>query len=203
MCRVSCLLFRKCANACALLWHSGTLWGSLSGVLSLIAACIALSAWLYIVLRHRSEKQMLTYGIVTHIKASDITTDRPEPVQPDQIRSNMHDSQDTGNIFLQEQSPLQAVTDVAREMTAWCMSRWGGPFGARAGANSMGAKLGVWNDRFDNVQCAVMLLAFYKLNAVIVLKHQKSRIGSDDPGTLTLMAIWFVHCACCSHCAIL
>lgn len=148
---------------------AGELWGRISGVLALLAACIAVSAWLYIVLWHRQEKQMLTYGVVTHLKASDITTDKPESTQQDQIKSDISNVLDSASIALRDQSPSQAIKDTAKDIVAWCMLRRGGPFGARAGTNSMGAKLGIWSDRFENVRCAVMLLAFRKVNAALVL----------------------------------
>ena len=141
-----------------------------------------MSAWLYVVLRHRQEKQMLTYGIITYIKPSDITTNTPDSTEPNQIKSGISDMVDNAIIALRDQSPSKAIKDTAQDITAWCMLRWGGPFGARAGTNSMGAKLGIWSDRFENVQCAVMLLAFRRVNAALMLKHQKARIGSDEPG---------------------
>ena len=78
-------------NCCG--WHAGKLWGGMSGATALIAACIAVSAWLLVVLRHRHKKQTLTDRVLSHLKASDTTTESPSSSQPDQIsNSNIHRS---------------------------------------------------------------------------------------------------------------
>lgn len=139
---------------------------------------------------HASQaRKMLIYGIVSRLKASDITTDRAIPTQPDQIRSHSYNLTDPADMALSDQAPTQEMKYVAKDMTAWCVLRWGGSFGAKAGTNSMGAKLGIWSDRFEDVRCAVMLLTFLKLNAALILKHQKARIGSNEPGTIPLHAL--------------
>lgn len=150
----------------------------------MIAACIAVSAWLLVVLRHRQEKQALMLGVLSHLKASDITTESPDSSQPDQISTAIYEAANASDLFITDQSPPREVKEVAKDVLTWCMVRWGGPFGARAGSNSMGGKLGIWTDRFENVRCAVMLLSMRKLNAAVVLSHQKARIGYSGPGVL-------------------
>ncbi len=150
---------------------TGKLWGSLSTVVALVLAVVALCAWGYVTLRHREEKQMLLYSISTRLKASDITditrgpppgsADPDDPVRPD-------------DVVLDDQPPTKEMKDVARDIVTWCFLRWGGPFGARAGSDSMGVKLGIWNDRFENVRCAVMLLALRQVNANQKCKDPKA-----------------------------
>lgn len=104
-------------------------------------AVVALCAWGYVTLRHREEKQMLLYSISTRLTASDITdiatgpapgssADPDAPVRPD-------------DVVLDDQPPTKDMKDVARDIVTWCFLRWGGPFGARAGSDSMGVKLGI------------------------------------------------------------
>ena len=170
--------------------YARKLWGGVSGAIALIAACIAVSAWLHVVLRHRQEKQMLMQGVLSHLMASDINTESPDFNQPDQISTAIYGAADASNLVITDQSPSREVKEVAKDIFTWCMVRWGGPFGARAGTNSMGGKLGIWTDRFENVRCAVMLLSMRKLNAAVMLSHQKARIGHSDPGVL------LAHAAC-------
>jgi len=145
-------------------------------VVALTLAVVALCAWGYVTLRHREEKQMLLYSISTRLKASDITdiatgpapgssADPDAPVRPD-------------DVVLDDQPPTKDMKDVARDIVTWCFLRWGGPFGARAGSDSMGVKLGIWNDRFENVRCAVMLLALRQVNADQKSKDPKASVRS-------------------------
>jgi len=145
-------------------------------VVALVLAVVALCAWGYVTLRHREEKQMLLYSISTRLQASDITditrgpppgssADPDDPVRPD-------------DVVLDDQPPTKEMKDVARDIVTWCFLRWGGPFGARAGSDSMGVKLGIWNDRFENVRCAVMLLAFRQVNANHKSKDPKASVRS-------------------------
>ena len=117
------------------------MWGSLSTVVAVTLAVVALCAWGYVTLRHREEKQMLLYSISTRLTASDITdiatgpapgssADPDAPVRPD-------------DVVLDDQPPTKDMKDVARDIVTWCFLRWGGPFGARAGSDSMGVKLGI------------------------------------------------------------
>ena len=142
---------------------TGKLWGSLSTVVALVLAVGALCAWSYVTLRHREEKHMLLYSISTRLKASDITDITTGP--PPGNQADPHDPVRPDHVVLDDQPPTKETKDMAREIVTWCFLRWGGPFGARAGSDSMGVKLGIWNDRFENVRCAVMLLALRQVNA--------------------------------------
>ena len=165
-------------------------------MVALLLAGVALCAWGYVTLRHRAEKQLLVYSITTRLKASDITqvshsggtTKIPATSlgQSGKTRLYLEDSVKPSDIVLDDEMATKEVKDVARDIMTWCFSRWGGPFGARAGSDSMGVKLGIWNDRFENVRCAVMLLALRQVNAVMnsELKDHSSRTGSGDPGKM-------------------
>ena len=59
---------------------------------------------------------------------------------------------------------LQEVQRVAKEITQHCLSRWDAWLGLKAGSDSTGGKTGIWRVKFDGVRCAVLLLAFHKLN---------------------------------------
>ena len=104
--------------------------------------------------------------------------------QSGEIRPDPCDSVKPHDIVLDDELATKELKDVAREIMTWCFSRWGGPFGARAGTDSMGIKLGIWNDRFENVRCAVMLLALRQVNAATKLKDHNSRTGSGDTGKM-------------------
>ncbi len=54
----------------------------------------------------------------------------------------------------------KAATEIAQR----CLRRWDGPLGIRAGTDSGGARAGIWRRKYDGVRCAVLLLAFHKLN---------------------------------------
>lgn len=165
------------------LYSTGTIWGSVSGVLALVLASLAFCAWLYVTLRHRAEKQLLVYGVITRLQTSDITCDSLSVSQPGQIKASPGSAKPS-DVVLTDQVPNDKMKHVARDLMKWCLLRWGGPFGARAGSDSTGTKLGIWNDRFEGVRCAVMLLAFRKVNAAMVLENQKAMTGTNKPGQL-------------------
>lgn len=159
------------------------LWGTLSGVLAIILASVAFSAWLYVTLRHRKEKQLLVYGVITRLRASNISLDSLSASPTGQIQAVPGGGAVSHNsIMLKDDVATDRMKRMAKDITTWCLLRWGGPFGARAGSDSVGAKLGIWNERFESVRCAVMLLAFHKVNAALIAKHQKARTGTDEPG---------------------
>ena len=168
---------------------SAVLWGTLSGVLAILLASVAFSAWLYVTLRHRKEKQLLVYGVITRLRASDISSDSlsASPTGPIKAASVSSAVSHSG-IMLKDDVATDRMKRVAKDITAWCLLRWGGPFGARAGSDSVGAKLGIWNERFESVRYAVLLLAFRKVNAALVAKHQKARTGTDEPGRTSLIS---------------
>lgn len=68
----------------------------------------------------------------------------------------------------------QAASEIARQ----CLRLWDGFLGIPAGSDSAGAKAGVWRGKFDGVRCAVLLLAFRKLNKSLQMHSDApSRFG--------------------------
>lgn len=160
---------------------SGKLWGSLSTVIALVLAVVALCAWGYVTLQHRTERQLLVYSVSTRLEACHITDVRQATGN---IGDNSDEPVDAGDVTSDSKPASKEVKKVARDIMTWCFQRWGGPLGARVGNDSMGIKLGIWNDRFENVRCAVMLLALQQLNAGLKAKQQKATPGSNEPGTV-------------------
>ena len=161
---------------------TGKVWGSLSTVIALVLAVVALCAWGFVTLQHRSEKQLLVYSISTRLEASHITDVRK--ARPNTGINSDDLVVDPGDVVLDSKPAEKEVKSVARDIMTWCFQRWGGPLGARVGYDSMGVKLGIWNDRFENVRCAVMLLALQQLNAGLKSKQQKAVPGSNEPGII-------------------
>ena len=61
-------------------------------------------------------------------------------------------------------TPSPDMKRAASEIARQCLRLWDGFLGIHAGSDSAGAKAGVWRGKFDGVRCAVLLLAFRKLN---------------------------------------
>lgn len=72
----------------------------------------------------------------------------------------------------------QTASEIARQ----CLSLWDGFLGIHAGSDSAGAKAGVWRGKFDGVRCAVLLLAFRKLNKSLQMQ-------SDAPSRFWLVEL--------------
>ena len=197
-------------NACAKIsgWCSmterpaGKIWGSLGGVAVLCTGVLACSAWGYITWQHRQEKKLLWYAVSTRLDASHISDTTDNPVTSlDLLTGQISASVD--NITLQNQTATTNMRAVARDIMTWCFLRWGGHFGTRAGSDSLGHKSGIWNSNFENVRCAVMLLALHQVNTEIKDRHQKAGVGSQLPGTLlpmliALLVAWHSNASACS-----
>jgi len=76
----------------------------------------------------------------------------------------------------------QAASEIARQ----CLHLWDGFLGIHAGSDSAGAKAGVWRGNFDGVRCAVLLLAFRKLNKSL-------QMNSDAPSRFGMLSYMFIH----------
>ena len=114
------------------------------GVLApVLGTAIAVITWVAITHSYRNEKRILIAEIGNRLKASD-TTDAPDTVQPSEEMRN-----------------------VAREIAKWCLWRWDGFLGFRAGSDSVGRRAGVWKDKFDSVRGAVLLAAMASLNRTL------------------------------------
>jgi len=144
-------------------------------VVALVLAVVAFCAWGYVTLRHREERQVLLYSITTRLKASDITDITRGPPQGSDYSDDLVRPDD---VVLDDQPTMKEIKNVTRDIMTWCFLRWGGSFGARAGSDSTGVKLGIWNDRFENVRCAVMLLALRQVNASHKSKDPKASTWS-------------------------
>ena len=79
--------------------------------------------------------------------------------------------------------PSIETKKAGREITRRCLRRWDGLLGIRASSDSLGNRAGIWRDRFDTVRCAVLLLAFRKLNWA--LQVDPSSFRADCPGEMT------------------
>ncbi len=92
----------------------------------------------------------------------------------------------------------KAATQIAQR----CLRRWDGPLGIRAGTDSGGARAGIWRRKYDGVRCAVLLLAFHKLNqdlqtrpnspggthfVAIVSRLQNCRYNHSRSGSITVI----------------
>jgi len=144
-------------------------------VVALVLAVVAFCACGYVTLRHREERQVLLYSITTRLKASDITDITGGPPQGSDYPDDFVRPDD---VVLDDQPTMKEIKNVTRDIMTWCFLRWGGPFGARAGSDSTGVKLGIWNDRFENVRCAVTLLALQQVNASHKSKDPRTRSWS-------------------------
>ena len=76
--------------------------------------------------------------------------------------------------------PSPETKKVARQITRRCLRRWDGLLGIRASSDGLGSRAGIWRDRYDTVRCAVLLLAFRKLNQA--LQADPSSFRADCPG---------------------
>ena len=78
---------------------------------------------------------------------------------------------------------IQEVRQVAKQITQHCLRRWDGWLGVRTGSDITGGQAGIWRGKFEGVRCAVLLLAFYKLN-------QQLQAQEVSPGQPMLLLDW-------------
>ena len=137
----------------------------------MLGTTIAVVTWVAITHSYRNEKRILTTEIGNRLQASDIT--------------------DTSNTV----QPTEEMRSVAREIAKWCLWRWDGFLGFRAGSDSVGRRAGVWKDKFDSVRCAVLLAAMASLNRTLCDNVTLSS-RSDDSGehsVLSRSCSWRLH----------
>jgi len=89
------------------------------------------------------------------------------------------------------EAPTPEMRRAAAQMTRRCLRRWDGLLGIRAYSDSLGNRAGIWRDRFDTVRCAVLLLAFKKLNEALQANPRNFR--EDCPGVLSILVL-LQHC---------
>lgn len=103
----------------------------------------AVVAWLAITYSYRKEKHTIVAEVARRLKASDVTD-------------------------LQTGHGLSAdMTKAAKEIAQWCLWRWDGFLGFRAGSDSVGSRAGVWKDRFEGVRSSALLVAMASLNRTL------------------------------------
>ena len=96
----------------------------------------------------------------------------------------------TGDFLLGDSAATATpeMKEVARDIATWCFPRWSGKLGTRAGSDSLGNRAGIWNSRFEDVRCAVMLLAFERVNAALKDKHSVTGADSQQAGISYILA---------------
>ena len=90
----------------------------------------------------------------------------------------------------QGHAPSAEMKKAASEIARQCLRQWDGFLGIHAGTDSAGAKAGVWRGKFDGVRCAVLLLAFRKMNKGL----QNRSNESSRFGTAQMIQVGLAHC---------
>ena len=152
----------KCLCACMIvgLCSAGKIVDVVSGVVALLLAVLALSAWLYVTLRHRKEKQLLIYGVITCLRASNISSDSLSASPPSQIKANLG-TVSPSSITLKDDLPTGNMKRVTKEIIhgACC---------AAEGPSVPGLVLTVWGPSWESgmnsVRCPVMLLVLHRVS---------------------------------------
>ena len=180
-------------------WIAGHIWAGIAGAISGAGTALGLCAWGYLTWQHRREKQALLYSITTRIMPPHLTDTVDNPAASPgtaaatlsfQSRAGSNATLLTTGDFLLGDSTTTATSEmkeVARDIATWCFLRWSGKLGTRAGSDSLGNRAGIWNSRFEDVRCAVMLLAFERVNAALKDKH-----SADGAGMMQALH-WHMH----------
>lgn len=134
----------------------------------------------------------MIHSIMTRVKPADLTdtTDNPAvTTDPAATLSFQGRTGSTASLLATADfgtsggaTAAPEMKEVARDIAAWCFLRWSGKLGTRAGSDSLGNKAGIWNSRFEDVRCAVMLLAFERVNAALKDQHGGSGADAQQPG---------------------
>lgn len=139
--------------------HIGTAESKLGAVWGVVAAVvgpsIAIATWFGLTWTYRTEKRIILNEVIRRLKVSDLGKADP------------------------------AHRTIARDITRRCLRRWDGWLGIRASSDSLGNRAGIWRDRYDTVRCAVLLLAFRKLNQA--LQANPSSFRADSPSRLIVI----------------
>lgn len=73
---------------------------------------------------------------------------------------------------------------VAAQITRMCLRQWNGFLGFSAASDSVGTRAGIWRAKFEGVRCAVLLLAFNRLN-------QNLQAQSNPSESLAFWVLWW------------
>ena len=190
--------------------HADSKVGAVWGVVAAVAGPTAVAlSWFVLTWYYRSEKKIITEEVIRRLKGSDIckvesavqyapaavrkqakriNVFRPAELEmspslvADMIRSGSFTSAVSATSETVEASEALSpeMRRVARQITKRCLRRWDGLLGIRASSDSLGNRAGIWRDRFDTVRCAVLLLAFRKLNQA--LQADPASFRGDCPG---------------------
>ncbi|DBA77884.1 TPA: hypothetical protein ACH3X2_008312 [Trebouxia sp. C0005] len=147
---------------------AGQIWASISGIGG-FGAVAGFCAWAYITWQHRQERQLLLDSITKHVKSSDISDAPDNPVS--NLDAAISTSSDLGLLVADETVAAAHATNTAVKCT-----------------DSLGNKAGIWNSNFDNVRCAVILLAFHRVNSALQTAHAQA--GSAQDSQASLMEAW-------------
>ena len=79
-------------------------------------------------------------------------------------------------------TPTPEMKLAAAQMTRLCLRQWDGFLGVRAASDSVGTRAEIWRGKFEGARCAVLLLAFNRLNQN--LQAQSTPSESLDLGLL-------------------
>lgn len=150
----------------------GAVWGVVAAI---VGPSIAIGTWFILTWRYRTEKKIILEEVIKRLKVSDIG--RVDSADPCGVVIGSTARLGGGN------DPSPQTRTVARHITRRCLRRWDGWMGIRASSDSLGNKAGIWRDRYDTVRCAVLLLAFRKLNQALQADPSSFRAGC--PGGLT------------------
>lgn len=152
-------------------------WGI---VVAVVGPSIAIAAWFILTWNYRCEKKIITDELIRRLKVSDVCE---------------VDSYLNGGSLGGHAEPSPETKKTAQQITRRCLRRWDGFMGFRASSNSGGIRAGIWRDKFDTVRCAVLLLAFRKLNQALQADHSFSR--ADCPGASITIGVTGCLCSAC------
>lgn len=85
-------------------------------------------------------------------------------------------SDELGSQSSSQCTPTPKMTLAATQITRMCLRQWDGLFGVRAASDSVGTKAGIWRAKFEGVRCAVLLLAFNRLNRNLQAQSTPSKL---------------------------
>lgn len=170
-------------------------WGI---VVAIVGPGIAIGTWFILTWNYRKEKEVITNEAMRRLTAEELEAPAKTQASLDYTRSGSFTTAVSGmsnatprvsglvmrrsrySAFHEELSP--EAEKVAREIIGRCLRRWDGLLGIRASSDSLGNRAGIWRSKFDTVRCAVLLLAFRKLNQD--LHTNACSLRSDGPGKI-------------------
>ena len=151
----------------------GAIWGVVAAVMG---PSIAIATWFGLTWTYRTEKRIVLNEVIRRLRVSDLGKAHPALQSEGLLAGNPASS-------WQDEELSPETRKIATDITQRCLRRWDGWLGIRASSDSGGNRAGIWRDRYDTVRCAVLLLAFRKLNQA--LQDNPSSFRADCPRRLT------------------